>query len=400
MANSKGDIRVANPGLEKLLEALQDTPNDFDGSEYGRPAAMAYFGKKLDAQNLRELARGLKGAPPAQQCELAMTVAEAIEAAAPDRAKYFQTDAKTRAHVFSGAKWRSGWVFLMGGGNHAELAQKFNQRSFLVFAQNGANLNNVVDLGPRETAAVYFLQVMVRYAMIWGRIRPGDDHEMGHFLEKDLPGVVVAEGKLTPVEELLLLALMKMGAPAVVPLDYPWDLGRQVRADGVESTLEAATKFPNLRVKDIQGKIIELPAFCDPANIRSEFTVDRTLGGKESFFLLRPGKVIGGIRLPVNRNLAEADLIGVLVEIGDERLDIATSDYLEKDALRGIGAISGIRAEQDEQDGFRIHLARGANPDAGTIAEGLRKWIIYEFPHLKKVKVKHPDRRKCQESEK
>ena len=43
----------------------------------------------------------------------------------------------------------------------------------------------------RDTGPIYFLQLMVRYAMIWGQIPPGEDHEMGHFLEQDMPGAIV-----------------------------------------------------------------------------------------------------------------------------------------------------------------------------------------------------------------
>ena len=384
-SNRQGKL---HPGFEKLLRILPDKAGNFDGTEFGQPAAMAYFGKGADAESLRQQAGELRSSAPEQMCEIAMVMAEMIESAAPDHDKYFQTDAKTRRHVFTGSKWRSGWVFLMGSGNHSELEQRFKERDFLVYAQNGGNLKNVIDLGPRETAAVYFLQIMVRYAMIWGGINPGDDHEMGHLLEKDMPGVVVAHGKLTPVEELLLLGLMKMGAPAVVPTDYPWDLGSYVRAEGTDRIVEAATKFPNLRVREIQGKIIELPVFCNPANITAEFEVESSIGGGNSFFVLMPGDVENGIKLPENEDLTHCDAIGIMIEIGDKRLDVSTSEYIEKDALRGISTITGLRAEQSEEGKFFIHYAKGVKPDASIIAEALQRWIPYEFPYLENVHVK------------
>ncbi|MFC1965858.1 hypothetical protein ACFLWI_02780 [Chloroflexota bacterium] len=377
-----------HPGFEKLLRILPAKARKFDGTESGQPAAMAYLGKMADTENLRKQAEELRTSSPEQICEIAMVMAEMIESAAPDNDKYFQTDAKTRSHVFTGSKWRSGWVFIMGNSNHSELEQRFRERDFLVFAQNGGDLKNVIDLGPRETAAVYFLQLMVRYAMIWGGINPGDDHEMGHFLEKDMPGVVVAHGKLTPVEELLLLGLMKMGAPAVVPTDYPWDLGSHVRAEGTDSIVEAATKFPNLRVKEIQGKVIALPVFCNPANITAEFEVENSTGGGDSFFVLMPGDVENGMKLPENEDLTHCDAIGIMIEIGDKRLDVSTSEYLEKNVLRGISTITGLRAEQSKEGRFFIHCAKGVKPDASIIAEALQRWIPYEFPYLENIHVK------------
>ncbi|MEE8413587.1 MAG: hypothetical protein V3R96_03450, partial [Dehalococcoidales bacterium] len=245
MSDKVAEEKSAMAGLNKLMDDLPRESHDFDGTEFGQPAALAYRGQKARADELSKEAENLRDAPPDKVCETAMIMAEMIEASAPDHEKYFITDERTRGRVFFGSKWRSGWVFIMGNNDHSELVQKFNEREFSIFAQNGAGLEKVIDLGPRETAAVYFLQLMVRYAMTWGGISPGDDHEMSHFLEKDMPGVVVANGELTPVEELLLLGLMKMGAPAVVPNKYPWDLGRYVRAEGADNIVGAATKFPN-----------------------------------------------------------------------------------------------------------------------------------------------------------
>ncbi len=377
-----------HPGFEKLLRILPEKARNFDGTEFGQPAAMAYLGKRVDEESLRKQAEKLRTSSPEQMCEIAMVMAEMIESAAPDHDKYFQTDAKTRSHVFTGSKWRSGWVFLMGSTLHSELEQRFGERDFLVFAQNGGNLKNAVYLGPRETAAVYFLQIMVRYAMIWGCINPGDDHEMGHFLERDMPGVVVAHGKLTPIEELLLLGLMKMGAPAVVPTAYPWDLGSHIRAEGIDRIVEAAIRFPNLRVKEIQGKTIDLPIFCNPANITAPFEVESTIGGGDSFFILMPATAENGIELPRSDDLTKADAIGIMIEIGDKRLDVSTSEYIEKDALRGISTITGLRAEQSKEGKFFVHCAKGVKADASIVAEALQRWILYEFPYLENIHIR------------
>jgi acetyl-CoA decarbonylase/synthase, CODH/ACS complex subunit beta len=388
MSNAGYNTGSQQPGFEKLLSILPHEAGDFKGTEFGQPAAVAYSGKRANAENLRSQAEALRMTSPPQMCEVAMVMAEMIAAAAPDNDKYFQTDAQTRGHVFWGSKWRSGWVFVMGGTDHSELVEIFKKRDFLVFVQNGANLENTVDLGPRETAAVYFLQVMARYAMIWGGIKPGDDHEMGHFLERDMPGVVVADGKLTPTEELLLLALMKMGAPAVVSNNYPWDLGNQVRAEGTDKIVEAAISFPNLRVKEIQGKVIDLPAHCNRANITTTFEAESSVGGVSSFFVLKPSAVQEGIELPQNDDLSKADSIGIMIEIGDKRLDVSTSDFLEKDALKGISTIKGLRAVQTHGKGFLIQFEHGVEISAARIAEALSRWLPYEFPYLEKIHIR------------
>ena len=387
MTSDPNAPRVSHPGFERLLELFPRESPDFNGTQFGQPSSMAYFGKILDNAEVRKRAEDVRLSPPERMCEIAMAMAEKIEAATADRDKYFQTDDKTRNEVFMGAKWHSGWVFLMGGDDPAELAQKFKEREFQVFAQNGANLKGVIDLGPRETAAAYFLQIMVRYAMIWGELAPGDDHEMGHFLEKDMPGVVVAHGNLTPTEELLLLGLMKMGAPAVVPPNYPWDLGRYVRAEGTQQIIEAAVRFPNLRIKDIGGRIVKLPAFCNPANAKSPFEAVKVIGGPGSFFVLRPGNVEDGIVLPMNKDLTNCGSLGIIVEIGDPRMDISTSEYMEKTVMAVINTMPGLRAEQSPQGEFLIRCGKDAQPDTSLIAEALQKGTVYEFPYIEKVHV-------------
>jgi len=114
-----------NKGFERLLELLPQETKDFEGTLYGQPAALAYFGTGADAECLREKAEQIRMSDPARMCEHAMALAEVIEGNAPDRRAYFITDAETRSYVFTGAKWRAGWVFIMGAGDHATLCEAF-----------------------------------------------------------------------------------------------------------------------------------------------------------------------------------------------------------------------------------------------------------------------------------
>ncbi|NLF37943.1 hypothetical protein GX586_00770 [bacterium] len=375
-------------GLEQLLALMPVAAGAFGGTEYPRPASMAFFGEAADAARLRKAAEERIDAPAPAVCALALAIAEVIESVRMDRAAHFITDAKARDLVFMGAKWRAGWVFLMGAGPHDELAAAFRAREFLVFCQNGAGMPDVVDLGPRQTAAVYFLQLMVRYAMVWGGIAPGDDHEMGHFLEADMPGVVVAHGALMPVEELLLLGLMKLGASAVVPPSYPFEQGRQVRAEGVDEIVTAAVRFPNLRVREADGGSMTMPGYCDPLHAREPFECDRVVGGATSFFVLvpaAPGATAQPAELPAA--LDPGGPVGIVVTVADARLDVATSGYLEEKALDGIHLLHGVRAERNGDDGFRLFLAREADASPGRIAGAVAAGLKRAFPLLEGVAV-------------
>jgi len=377
-----------HPGYLRLLDSLPREASAFTGSQYDRPASWGYFGKALTIEQIREKALERLEDHPARQCEIAMVMAEVIESVQPDRDRFFQSDAKTRALVFRGAKWAAGWVFLLGKDDSSDLAQEFREREFLVFSQNAANSDGAIDLGPRETAAVYFLQLMVRYAMIWGRIAPGDDHEMGHYLETDLPGLVVAAGPLNDVEELLLLALMKMGAPAVVPLEYPFPHGRQVRVSRPEDIPEAAVKFPNLRVKEIAGKRVTLADECDPIYAREEFEPAREIGGGRSFFLLRP---IDDSEAHASESqeppLEEVQELGIVTTVGDERMTVPLSEYLEEFALRSLNFMKGVAADRDDSGSLRIRIAPGTAPTLSGFREAIRSGLEYHFPYLEDVNV-------------
>ncbi|MGE5558992.1 MAG: hypothetical protein ACM3WV_10335 [Bacillota bacterium] len=120
-------------------------------------------------------------------------------------------------------------------------------------------------IGARDTSPIYFLQMMVRYGLIWGRIAPGDDHRMGHFLEEDLPGLIIIHKSLTDLKYLIALGLMLFGAPATVPGNFPFPYGRRVVAEDPEEIVAKGMRFSNLRVRYIGNEAIRLPEYCNTA---------------------------------------------------------------------------------------------------------------------------------------
>ena len=356
--------------LTGLKKAMPREVRGFAGSQYTLPLCQAVLGHVPAAG---EVLRALKQTDPDDAGHLALhaaLAAECWEAAQPDAAERFVRDAQLRGYVFSGGKWRAGWAFLMGAGA-ADLKPALEEREFMVFESAG-----------RPTHAVYWLQMMVRYAMIWGQIPPGEDHEMGHFLEDDLPGVLIVRGRLSQLEALLALALMKLGCPAIVPPDFPFEEGRQARAEDAEEVLDAIATLPNLRVREAEGRRIALPDYCDPAWAREPFEAQRSLGGPAGLFVLRPGKVRGGTEVVGTPDGA----LGVLIEVGDERLDDVTSAYLEQVAAGIPGYLKGLRVLSTEP--FKLGLAAGAHLVPEQLAETLRVGLQWHFPRLRDVRVR------------
>jgi hypothetical protein len=54
--------------------------------------------------------------------------------------------------------------------------------------------------------AYVLLNLLARYAFVYGRVPAGDSHLLTHFIEDFTSGVLICGGKLAPVELLLSLA--------------------------------------------------------------------------------------------------------------------------------------------------------------------------------------------------
>jgi acetyl-CoA decarbonylase/synthase complex subunit beta len=215
--------------------------------------------------------------------------------------------------------------------------------------------------------------------MIWGMIPPGQDHEMGHFLEQDFPGAMVVQGEVGSLEGLVLLALMKMGCPAIVDSSFPYDIGPRVVADSADEIIHALSEFPNMRVRLFheQGA---LPEGADPAFARESFESARQIAGT---FQLRPRHVTAGSTVQGDESAGE---IAVIVEIDDSKLDLPISAHLEEKAA-GFGSfLHGVKTSQN--DGlFTVDIADGARFSGRMLCEVIRAGLLRDFPRIGPIHV-------------
>ena len=303
-----------------------------------------------------------------------------IESRSADHDEYFLDDDRVRSYVFRGAKWRAGWVLVAGDGITDELAERLKVADYMIFSSRHEGIRGQT-LPPRETGAVYFLQLMVRYALTWGQIPPGEDHEMGHFLERDMPGAVVVRGEIGPVEGLVLLALMKMGCPAVVDPDFPYEIGPRAVARTDDEVLEALGGFPNMQVRALGGEVVSLPEGADPAYARKEFTPARVMKG---LFQLRPGDCEDGVVVSSDEL---DDRIAVFVEVSDENLDLPASAYLEAQAVRYGSYLREVRARRGDDGAYLVELAEGATFSGSLLGEVIRAGLRRRYPKLGAIRV-------------
>jgi len=148
-------------------------------------------------------------------------LAELSEAARPDKGQYFINDRALRARLV-GLNTSTGWALLWG--RDEQLCRRLQEASFTVFAvlKEGESLPGTYKLlGTRPTAAVYFIQAILCYPHIYGRVPLAEPHAVTDFIEDYSPGVIfLARKGLSEMEEALFTAGLSVGIPAVVPSDY------------------------------------------------------------------------------------------------------------------------------------------------------------------------------------
>ncbi len=269
----------------------------------------------------------------------------------------------------------------------SSLPIELKSRGFMVFT-DCEDIPDTAYIGGRPTSPIYFLQLMVRYGMVWGRIRPGDDHEMGHFLEEDMPGFLIIRRDLDPLKYVITLGLMKLGAPAVVPSSFPFPYGRRVVADTAEEIVARGVAFPNLRVRYYEDEIIELPDYCNPAYAREQIEGGLKYGGTpDSFFCLRAEPMdesIGGLR--IHESIEPGSPVGISVHLTDDRLTDDLAELLEREALKTLNFISGISASVQD-DVLTIVTEHGHPLDYSTIEETIRLGLRLKYPRLTNISV-------------
>jgi len=221
--------------------------------------------------------------------------------------------------------------------------------------------------------------------MTWGGIRPGDPHEMGHFLERDMPGFIIITEELPDLKYLVTLGLMKLGAPAVVPSSFPFPYGNRVVAESLDDILDRGCRFENLRQRFFNDEILSLPDFCNPAFAQEKFDVARTLGGTpDSFFCVRPAQsVTPGCSV---KGTPDRD-VGILIEIAEQRFTDDVALTVETSTVKALSYFPCVKG-YDRKGSLTIDLAADAKFEPDKIEETLRAQVRLHYPRIKNIAVR------------
>jgi len=372
--------------LERARNALADLeiedPRPFERSQFPFPVCNAVYGMEFDPDDVFEQFLTLEP-HKAGFLETFAAAAELVESAQPDRDDFFMDDAFVRGMVFSGAKWKAGWGMVWGHTEGtAQMTAELDKRDFLLFTA-GRGHEAALFLGRRPTSLIYFLQLMVRYGLIWGRQEPGAPHELGHFLEKDMPGVIVALEEFSPLDATMVLCLMKFGAPAVVGATFPFPLGRQRQAETVDEAVEMVY-FDNLRVRPSPTvELRSLPDFMDPANRNEEFEAEVTISPENAFLLVEQAE--SGSQARVTGD--DPERVGFVVHVDHPDLISGIANHVEKAACRMLNCIACVRAERGDDRGLSLAFRSSEDIDLSRLAQAVKAGLALQYPRIGDVGV-------------
>ncbi|HEX8985917.1 MAG TPA: hypothetical protein VF767_10805, partial [Bryobacteraceae bacterium] len=357
--------------LLSLTEGIRFRP--LASARYPLPLALAVYGEVPEAERIRADIGARLTRDPVSILETALVLLELYACNEPRTAALVPDDDAFLSYAFA-SKRLNGWVSFLGDADPRETQAALSERWQFKFIGIGDGLAGFYTL----------LNMLARYALVYGRVPLGDSHLLGHFIEDFTSGLLVCRGRLTAIELVLSLAAMRIGVPAVTPPDYPFPFGRRASAGPLGEVVEAVTSFRSIRRLLEHPDIPPLPDYLDAAPAMARFEPAAVWGDTpESFYLLRKGpvdvtgvEVIGSPRGP----------LGVLVTVEAEPMDAFDRRYIESRAALVLARIPGIAA-QHSSGRLNLRLAAGFELPPERIGETLIAAIRNEFPRIAKLRV-------------
>jgi hypothetical protein len=374
-ANLSREARaILQQGITKLLEMTNGMEfRPIISERYPLPLTLAVYGEVPDHDRVRrEVLAGMK-ADPLRLLEPALVLLELYASNQPGVFESVPDDDAFLTQVFA-SKRMNGWIVLLGDANHEQIQSAVNARWQFRFITAG------------ETCAGLYvlLNVLARYAFVYGRIPHGDTHLLGHFIEDYTSGLIVGCGRLNEVELALSLAAMRIGVPAVIPLDYPFPLGRHVGAGSADEIASAVVSFPSIRRLLDHPGVPPLPHYLNFEGEQPRLPVGKTWGDTpESFFLLRKGPVaVSGVSVTGT----PVDAMGILLTVDAEPLDAFDRRYIESRAVRVFSRLPAVSARH-ASGRLALKMARDFDLPPQRIGESLIAAVRNEFPRITRLHV-------------
>jgi CO dehydrogenase/acetyl-CoA synthase beta subunit len=370
--------KILQRGLAQLIEMTEGMQfKPLPSEKYPLPLAQLAYRQVPDVQTIHADIRARLQTDPVSVLENALALLELYESNQSDIATYILDDMAFVRACFA-SKRANGWIALIGQADRPEMEAAINARWQFKFFSN-----------PKRPSGLYvLLNMLARYAYVYGRIPFGDAHAASHFIEDHTPGLLVCHGKMSDLELTLSLAAMRMGVPAVVPDKYPFPLGRSVRTDDLAEIVEAAAAFPNIRRLLNTPEIPQLPEDCDPENAAQQVAQDIVWGDTpDSFYLVRKGSVEKtGTEVVGSPGKAAHVPLGIVVTIDAQPMDAFDRRYIERRIIPTLAMLPGVGVTYTE-DRVLVWQAKDTKLKPARIGEVLIAAIRREWPKLTQVRA-------------
>ena len=365
---------ILRRGVAQLLEMTTGLSfGRFPSERFPLPLAAAIYGRVPAPSEVLEDLRRIPDADPLGCLDYVLVL---LELYCSHAAKTMPPDDQAFLDLTFSTKRQNGWVAFLGDDDTTGLKALIAERWRF----------HCVDGADRIGSLYVLLNMLARYAFVYGRIEPKDGHAMAHFIEDFAPGVIACSGRLTDFELTLLLTAMKIGVPAVVGEEFPFRLGRRIVADTDAQIAESLTLFPNTHKLTDHPELPKLPDYIDPESVKEEFEPATTWGDADgSYYLFRKGPVSapGCVEILGEPNGA----FGVVVTSDAEPLDAHDRQYIEHTSVNRLSMISGVRGRL--VDGrLEIGFAGDATCTPDQVGQTLIASIRHEFPLIERVQVR------------
>jgi len=382
--------------LDQLLDGLKSNLDEllFEGTLFKLPVLYAVTGcdhvGDLEVQNAVRDIRLKQGSYQLK----ALWLSELLEASQGDSGQYFMSDDRFRGFCISFNGGTIGWALVLGDGEELpKLGGNLLKKSFRIFTSGASSglimeQNRVTSYGARETGMVYFAHLLARYALIYGRVPPGDSHEVSHFIEEFCPSVVFIAGEISELERDLVQGLLALGAP-VVSLNGDYGLAGVVTvSDSVAGMVDAALELPSIRSRSVERYSYDVDTLIGKRfrseKLRDEDVEVRVEGSPVSFLVAKPSYDVRADEVKITGSIDSSSGFSVLLELGNQQIEPPMSLWIEAILRRVINYARGVKVTLDQDR--PVFAMTGEAVRSGFTLEHLGKLVlsemIYEFPQI------------------
>ena len=407
------------------LTSIEDLKG-FEGTEFPYPIFYGITGEKTPKlERIRSALDSVKEGVGDFDLE-ALLLAELVEAMKEAKKRFFIGDDVLRDICIRLNEWINGWILVIGDGEKGtifRLMKRLIKRKVKVFVTGRADtivrefseeltklnpaertlfgwipdpriVEDVTSLGSSETGLVYFAQMLVRYALIYGRTPAGDSHEISHKMKEDAPGVVFVVGVLNDVERLLVQGMLSLGTPVISLKSGQGLSGPMVVSKTIDGMVDAAWRLPNIRARLVEAATPAVPVpvgkIFSGEEIKDEDIGRRVNGSEHSFVVVRPFRGVKKDAVKFIGNRENPSDLCIMVELGDRKVDLPITLWVETVLRQVINYAKGVKVKLDKSGATHLVMTKEALRSGFTlehlgnlILTGLRN----RFPEIGSMRV-------------